>query len=572
MKKLIFMLLGMSLCLAATAARPQLPGGLTTWGKPDVSLLKKKQIVRDRWMSAPVACDSRNVLAINQFFTQRGVTPDDNLLMKRAPHRLNADDVMSSKILFLMCYDFDFDTEAFTLSKCYFDGGWNVEMEQVGDGVFNAYTMLAPVPATVNVDYNTGTAELQMGYLGGWQWSDTTTTGFGTRKTTIVTDTTEYVYLIDEGYFMGENEDFTHISGQVYQDGSIYFPDGWSCYTIDYVTINETNYRGVTTTTQDTVMSITPFYRDTYMMTPNAVHDYDIDYSEYGYEPPILHETNDVYMFQYDDTTAVVWNIWGMGGRGVCMYVRGDGSMTLPAYQVAGTTDVAIYEEAYPEYDWSEGYENVIVAYDMEAGQYTASDLMGEVTPEALSWGATVLWNYCILDGNYYALSTFPLTNNEVHFVNDERFMLGTSASPVINFVVFDDHVVVTAEPMGENASVYLFNNEGVMVENPCAVARTEEDQHLLFSAVESDYGKNISEMVTVDILVPALEKETIIGDVNGDNTISLHDVILLIDYLVNGCLEGDVSIQLENADIDQDGVIGLNDVAALASLIVEGH
>ena len=572
MKKLFFILLGMSLCLAATAAHPQLKGGLTTWGKPDMSSIKKKQIVRDRWMSAPIACDSKNVLAINQFFAQRGVTPDDNLLMRRAPHRLSADDVLSSKILFLMCYDFDFDTEAFTLSKCYFDGGWNLKMEQVGDGVFNAYMMPAPGPATVHVDYNTGAAELEMGYLGGWQWRDSTTTGSGTRKTMIVTDTTEYVYLIDEGYFMGENDDFTNISGQVYQDGSIYFPDGWSRYTVDYVTISETNYRGVTTTTQDTVMSITPFYRDTYLMTPNAAHDYDISYRLYGYEPSVLHETNDVYMFQYDDTTAVVWNIWGLGGRGVCMYVRGDGSMTLPAYQVAGTMDVAFYEEDYPEYDWSEGYEIVIVDYDMENGQYSMSDLMGEVTPEALSWGATVLWNYCILDGNYYAFSTLPITNNEIHFVNDERFMLGTSECPVITSVVFDDHVVVTAEPMSENASVFLFNNRGVMVANPYTVARTEEDQLLLFSAVESDYGKNISELVTAEVLVPALEKETIIGDLNGDNTISLQDVILLIDYLVNGYLEGDVSIQLENADIDRDGAISLNDLAVLVSLIVEGH
>ena len=110
------------------------------------------------------------------------------------------------------------------------------------------------------------------------------------------------------------------------------------------------------------------------------------------------------------------------------------------------------------------------------------------------------------------------------------------------------------------------------MVANPYTVARTEEDQLLLFSAVESDYGKNISELVTVEVLVPALEKETIIGDLNGDNTISLQDVILLIDYLMNGYLEGDVSIQLENADIDRDGAISLNDLAVLVSLIVEGH
>ena len=109
------------------------------------------------------------------------------------------------------------------------------------------------------------------------------------------------------------------------------------------------------------------------------------------------------------------------------------------------------------------------------------------------------------------------------------------------------------------------------MVDNPCTVTRTEEDQHLMFFAVESDPGKNMSELMAQEVIVPALSSDAVvIGDVNGDNTVNLQDVVILIDYLLSGDLDNSGNFIGDNADIDQNNVINLDDVVALMNMIIE--
>lgn len=568
MKKLFLILLCVGTCLSVTAAVSNLnPGKRSLPGvNPTMGKLEKKALLPQRYKD-PVACDGMNVLPLNQFFTQRGVTPDDNKLMKKAPRRVDVQDLLSTKLSFMMCYEYDNNTGEVVLSDNYFEGGWDVEMEQVDDGVYNAYLFYSTVPMSINVDLNSKTAEMESGFLASWQWADTTVTGLGSRKTTTIVDTTECIYLVDEGWVVDGNEDFVNIQGTVYNDGSLYFPDGWCCVFLDYVTTTVTT-NGQTTVSNDTIWAMTPFYRNTYLMTPNAVHEFDYTYKVLNQEFTDHYSMN-AYMFQYDDTTAVAWNLYGMGGRGVCMYVHEDGSMVLPAYQVVGTIDVSEYEERFPEYDWSEGHQTVIIGVDMETDEYYYSDIMGTVTPQGVTWGPIETFNYCILDGLYYALSSYPYHNNELYFTNGEEFVFGTSLSPVIVSEVLEDKVIVTAQATAADGVAYLYDSQGIPLENPCAVMRTDEDQYITFYAVEYDYGKNVSELVVTEVFVPRLE-QLLVGDVNMDNAVNLQDVIVLIDGLVNENYGASGNFSLDNADIDQDGDIDLNDVVSLISMIIE--
>lgn len=57
------------------------------------------------------------------------------------------------------------------------------------------------------------------------------------------------------------------------------------------------------------------------------------------------------------------------------------------------------------------------------------------------------------------------------------------------------------------------------------------------------------------------------LGDVNGDETVSMSDITALIDYMMNQ-LQGMSQYQLDSADVNRDGQISLADVSALTDLL----
>lgn len=69
-------------------------------------------------------------------------------------------------------------------------------------------------------------------------------------------------------------------------------------------------------------------------------------------------------------------------------------------------------------------------------------------------------------------------------------------------------------------------------------------------------YGANVSKYAPLVYLV---------GDVNGDNRVSISDVTDLIDYL----LTRHTNIVLDNADVDDNGSISISDVTALIDMLL---
>ena len=79
---------------------------------------------------------------------------------------------------------------------------------------------------------------------------------------------------------------------------------------------------------------------------------------------------------------------------------------------------------------------------------------------------------------------------------------------------------------------------------------------------------------VTVVYLVENVESEPQIqpGDANGDGTLSIGDVILLIDHLLMGSASGDKSIDISllGADVSGDGEVTIKDVTMIIDMLLE--
>lgn len=566
MKHFFLTLICVGTFLAAMAVTPQIKGNpkVVLNNLERVDLKKKLPILRRQYHSIVPMGDK--VMTPQNFFTEFGVTPNNNQLMKKAPKRVTADDLLSTKLAFMDCYEYNVDNDDIEQSMNLWDGGWDVDMEHVDDGMYYAYLYYNQIPVPVYVDYSNNTAEMEMGCLGGWQWSDTTFTGTGTRRTYYVNDTTEYLFIIDENYMMGNSDDFCNVGGTIYNDGSLYFPDGYTFYIVDYVTTSKYNYNWVqqSQTEDENEYQLTPFYHNTYLLTPTATHDYDIKYGENDLD----HYQNNVYMFQYDDSTAVVWNLWQFGGKGSFMYLHEDWSMTFPIGQIVGTEDVAELEEYYPNYDWSEGYNFNLYNYDLEIDDYSIEDITGTVTPESMSWDGSVVMRYCTLNGDYYAIQYYPMINNVLNFTNGDYFKIGYAEQPTISSSVLDEFVEVKAETISENCTAYLFDSDGNLLDNPAYIERTDADQELTFYAVGIEYGKNQSEITEATIFIPAYVP-TIVGDVDKNGTIGLSDVITLIDHLLNGDWDDSENFNYEAGDVNFDGFVNISDVTALINKIV---
>ncbi|MBQ3365049.1 MAG: dockerin type I repeat-containing protein [Muribaculaceae bacterium] len=568
MKKFLALLF-VSAALTSMAAVPHVntAKAKVTEGKAQKTMVMKSNTLANQ-LTAPVMKTkvTNNTLTPQRLFSEKGVNPGQNMLMKRAPRRVAAEDVLANKIAFMYAYSYDSESGSTAQANDYLYGGWTADMEQVSDNQFYSYIYFTSIPFTINVDYSAKTAEMVMETLRAWHWIDTVVSG----KTTTYNDTTEYIALWDEAFMMNddENAEPANLQGTLYEDGTIYFPDGWTLYDIMYV--KKTSIRnGAETVTYDTIAGLLcDFMHETYLMTANAKH-------EYVQQSSGATVTRDTYMYQYDDTTAVAWNLWGMGNRGMVFFIHEDGTMEFPSYQVAYTEDISDYATAYTQYNWDESYEFYNFAIDLDIEADTAIDnslsedsKIGVVDANGLYWDASVIYDLIQNKSNgnwYFGLGFYPFLHNKLTF-NDpnEFFMLGVTADPIINYVVNDENVVITLEV--EEGAQYLMTVNGEYVESPYTIARTEEDQTVTVMAVAQAYGKNVSNVVQTEITIPALEAAGMPGDVDNNGIVNITDVTVLISAVMS---ENYSTINADNADMNGDGTINVTDVTLLISMVM---
>ena len=485
--------------------------------------------------------------SLSKYVRDNNVNLNENRLSKKAPLRLGEEEITAEKIVFMDAYDWHFDDNDNLVVEPNlpsFYGGWTTALTPGDeDGVYNCDGLYYTLPNPFVVDVANKTVTLPT-FVSIGQFSNP---GTGRNRT----DTVETVYIINSDWFTDDAEP-ADIEGQILDDGSFIFPDqGWA-YLFEMELKTYVNNR---LTSTDTTMSLSYIFKDMYMMVPTGSHTFGFKNSN---NQAVTSEAP-VYMFQQNDTTVRVWNLWGFGGVGNQMIIYEDGTMKFPL-QVINDDDMSEYQESYPNYDFSTDF------FNFNGGLYTVvddSDTYGRVNGNKITWDSTTVSNYFTYNGNYYFPAVYyPTMYDNVLTLDNDVFYYQKSAAPVITYDVTDDAVIITAAGEG---TVVLATEDGTIVSNPYSVARTEEAQTIVMMAIAQQDGKLPSEVVTATIEIPALEN-FLRGDVNMDGLVNISDVTALIDYLLTHVEEG---VNLLAADCNVDGAIGIGDVTALIDYLL---
>ena len=109
---------------------------------------------------------------------------------------------------------------------------------------------------------------------------------------------------------------------------------------------------------------------------------------------------NPVYMFQVNDSTVFVYNLFGLGSTINAMFIHEDGTMTLPGQAL-------FYDPAK---------DDDICNYTLEGDSLTFGN-SGLATNDTISWGITVPHGF---------INSYPMTfdNNRLFFINGSKFVL----------------------------------------------------------------------------------------------------------------------------------------------------
>lgn len=218
-----------------------------------------------------------------------------------------------------------------------------------------------------------------------------------------------------------------------------------------------------------------------------------------------------VYMYQADDSTLFVYNLFGFGSTVNCMKIHQDASLTFPGQ--------AIY------YDDEEGD---IFNFSLQDNMMTCGN-SGYVSSDSIFWDDTYFNN------DFYT----SYTSNRLTSTDGSQFLVGFAQVPSIEVAEGDDAFTFTAVTAEEGAELYLYtlDDEGMIIElvdNPYVVMRTYQDQVINLGVVVTVPGKN-DNYYMAQYQIPGKANEYQEGDLNHDGKVSIVDVATLINFLLNG-------------------------------------
>lgn len=91
--------------------------------------------------------------------------------------------------------------------------------------------------------------------------------------------------------------------------------------------------------------------------------------------------------------------------------------------------------------------------------------------------------------------------------------------TPVISYNITSSSVIVTASGQGDVKLMI----DGAVVSNPCTIARGEEDVTITATATAQEQGKDVSDMATMTIVIPALATAN-----GGNNVLSMPSAVMV--------------------------------------------
>ena len=112
----------------------------------------------------------------------------------------------------------------------------------------------------------------------------------------------------------------------------------------------------------------------------------------------------------------------------------------------------------------------------------------------------------------------------------------------------------------------FVFNQGGSTASSHQTVDVTNVRNTVFFEVTTTTNKYQVRDVT--DIYLPYIDQDVLMGDVNGDNNVSIADVTALIDYL----LGGNTSINLDAADVNYDTFITIADVTALIDKLLTSN
>ena len=502
MKHFILFLLCMGACLNITAAAPRLnKANLAKLSNlTHVKNIQNSQFGQNMTMMR-IEEANNDFASPRDFFKAHGLTPADNRLSRKAPRRISEDNVLNTDYLdFRYVYRLNDDGTGLEPSDYFYRGGLGVYFETFDNqlycaGLFFDENRGEMYYLPIDIDYSTNEVWLPTGFV---IHDDTISSKTEDSNPTSYTDTITYTYMVDSDWWLGNSETFSDVPGVIYEDGTIVFDDQLGYVYAGFETVNTYKRTGnpFTGYTYNLESSDTTYFEELYFNTQfiaaNALQQYQVD------DGSNHHQFNSAYMFQYDATTAVIFNLYGLGMPGVEMNIYPDGTMKYSLDQPLGEVGPyfrKMYQDYFgDEYNWDYVRWYWPIALDENNVETEDSVIIGTVEPTTLKWGPMEYFLPGIIrnsDGQYMAMTSYPLINNELTFTDGSEFIL-------------DDAVVVLGD----------VNNDGVV---------SLQDVVILIDHILSDDLDDCD-----DFIGDA-------SDINMDGEISITDVVMLIDIVLGG-------------------------------------
>jgi len=553
--------------LTAMAAAPQM--NKANFTKKATTQVMKANTLASEFTNPVMGKIGKNALTPKKFFKENGLTPNDNLLAKKAPRRLSDEDVAGLTYLDqTYIYTFNADSNKVVEADPHYVGGGGV-YQQVYNGrlyiagfywnQFTGSTYYLPL----DIDYTTGDVTFNTGTL----LDDDTIQGKVINESgkRYRVDTVDYSVIVPEDW--DGSAEFSPITGKIYEDGTIEFNDELGYELVGYRALvryaisgsgnNQTaTFESGDTTNYDLI------YRGTQFLVVNGKHTFDFKGS--GSTAQTIN--GNVYMYQRNDSTVIAFNLFTFGYPGRVFYIHEDGSMTFPPQYIY---DDEGEDFANGLFELDENH-NFVINADGYVDGFLGYGCTGNVTPDAITWDATVMTSE---SGSLF----YPFFNNSLSFTNGEKFLLGKAAAPTINMAEGETAYTFTAvaNEDGTTAYLYIVDGEGnaTMVDNPYVVNRTDVDQTITLAALADGeaIGKNPSEWVVAQYTIPALAPSFVEGDVNRDGKVTIADVTALITALMSQNFDETDTFLPDAGDMDGDGSIKINDVTALIGMLMNG-
>ena len=429
MKKVLFILLCVCACMAATATIPLID-------KANFHTALSKKLTKQNKLSELTKTTLRpDGTTYKQFMDgakkslQNQKVGRDNLVNKRAPRRLSDDEIINNPyVCFLYAYEYDYENGDMFPSDPFYASGGAYWYPDTSDGLYFAGLYWDIKGSTyylpIDVDYSTGEVALSWGFL---LEDDTTTSGTGRNYN----DTIRWAGLFSKAYF--EYGEQTDCMGTLYGDGSIIFDDGYVYYCEEVINA----YRNRVLYSSDTTI-YTTIYEGTEILAANGVLSYNQEKDGRAAESP-------VYMFQEGDD-LYVGNMWNYGVPSCKMTLTTDNKALYECAEFDPTDSITYLSNPIWDVDdsWISGGLGMfypIGSYELDEDGYLVDYTWGfeaDATPEQITWPYTMPGN------GYHFLYGFE--NNVLRYTNGQEFIIPTNylRGDVNNDGEIDIHDIIT--------------------------------------------------------------------------------------------------------------------------------